>query len=645
MFKNHPWGLAPLFFIEMWERLSFYVIGGILLLYALDTERGGLGLQAVQANDIVGTYLAFVYATPFLGGLVADRMLGFRRSVLIGGLCMACGLFSLGTPGETFFVLGLVLVCIGNGFFKPNISAMVGNLYEKGDARRDAGFSIFYVGINIGSFVAFVASAWVREHWGWFWTFRMAGCGLLIGVALLLVFWQRLGVADRPPQKRPDDVSIGRIVGSILLPALVVGYLGYWLASSQFPGSPVTPQMCGFLAGMLPVIVFFVRLGTTATAEEKPGLLALLPIYVAGGTFFMVLHLNTTALTSWAEVDTRRHDGNVFDLLGTKQDAMPSYFRNAGADVPRPHRDTLVVVDPKVARMFGTSRLDAASVAAVAKAHAELELVVSEGTLAGARQATEPAIDRRAANVYPDGSITVKEVRDSHGSPTVAVDLVQGTPRVARAAFVRKVGDRQVPVLLVDQGVFDDVYRRTDANTPSLPPGDFLRVTSPEVFQAANALCVILLTSPIVLFWAWMRRRGNEIGTAHKIFYGLLLTMLSMLVMAFAGWLTEHGMLKVSAWWLIGAYAVVTMGELCLSPMGLSLVTKLSPKRYVGLMMGGWFCATAFGNKLSGFFGGVRSLMEPMAFFLVLAAVVAGVAIAIRFVLPWLDRVLKQYKA
>jgi dipeptide/tripeptide permease len=645
MFKKHPWGLAPLFFIEMWERLCFYVIGGILLLYALDTERGGLGLPGVTANDIVGTYLAFVYATPFVGGLLADRMLGYRRSVLIGGLCMATGLFCLGTPGEMWFVLGLCLVCVGNGLFKPNISAMVGNLYEKGDPRRDAGFNIFYVGINIGSFVAFVASAWVREYWGWFWTFRMAGCGLLIGVTLLVVFWKGLAVADRPPQKSPDDISIGRIVGTILAPALVVGTLGYLIASTWFPDSPVTPQMCGFLTGMLPVIVFFVRLGTKASAEEKPGLLALLPIYVAGGTFFMILHLNTTALTAWAEGDTRRHDGNMFDLLGTTQDALPSYFRNADVDVARPHRDTLVVVAPQLARMFGTSRLDVASVAAVTAARPELEVVVTAGSLAGGRSATEAAIDRRAANVYPDGSVTVKQIRDSHGEPTVAVDVKQGTDRTARVAFVRKIQDKQVPVLLVDQGVFDDVYRQTNATTPVLPAGDYLRVTSPEVFQAANAICVILLTSPLVLFWAWMQRRGRTVGTAHKIFYGLILTMLSMLVMALAGWLTQHGTMKVSAWWLIGAYAVVTVGELCLSPMGLSLVTKLSPKRFVGLMMGGWFCATAFGNKLSGFFGGVRSLMEPMAFFLVLAATVGVVAIGIRMLLPWLDRVLKQYKA
>jgi len=119
----------------------------------------------------------------------------------------------------------------------------------------------------------------------------------------------------------------------------------------------------------------------------------------------------------------------------------------------------------------------------------------------------------------------------------------------------------------------------------------------------------------------------------------------SMLVMALAGWLTESGTLKVSALWLLMAYAIVTVGELCLSPMGLSLVTKLSPKRFVGLMMGGWFCATAFGNKLSGFFGGIQALMSPTTFFLVLAATVALVALAIRAILPWLDRTIQQYGA
>lgn len=522
---------------------------------------------------------------------------------------------------------------------------MVGNLYAAGDPRRDSGFSIFYVGINIGSFVAFVASAWVREHFGWFWTFRMAGCGLLTGVTLLLLFWRTLAVADRPPQQRPEDVSIARICGVILLPAVLVGLLGYWVTTKWFPGSPVTPQMSGFLAGMVPVIVFFATIGKRAAPAERPGLLALLPIYVAGGTFFMILHLNTTALTKWAEADTDRHHWNVFNLLGTKQDAMPSYFRNAGPEVPRPHGDTLVVVDPVTARQFGTSRLDAAAVAALQRADLGVRVVVTAGALDGIAVVDDPALDRRAANVYPAGSVSVKESLDAHGVPTVAVEVPQGTGRVARVAFTRTIHGVAVPVLLVDQTVHDDVYRNAAADTPVLPPGEFLRVTSPEVFQAANAVCVIVLTTPLILFWALLRRRGREVGTAHKIFYGLLLTMASMLVMALAGWLTQHGTLKVSAWWLIAAYAVVTVGELCLSPMGLSLVTKLSPKRFVGLMMGGWFCATAFGNKLSGFFGGVQSGMEPMRFFLVLAACVALVAVGIRLLLPWLDRTLRSYKA
>ncbi len=646
MFPNHPKGLAPLFFIEMWERLSFYVIGGILLLYAMDTERGGLGIAQLSANDIVGTYLAFVYATPFLGGLLADRLLGYRRSVLIGGLCMASGLFSLGTPGPTWFVLGLVLVCIGNGFFKPNISAMVGNLYEKGDPLRDAGFNIFYVGINIGSLFAFIFSTWVRNSLGWSATFQMAGCGLLIGITLLLVFWKGLAVADKPPAPHPDDIPIMRIVGTILAPALGVGLLGWWLATTFIPDSSVTPPTCGFLAGTIPLIVFFVMLGRKAAPAERPGLLAMLPVYVAGGTFFMILHLNTTALTQWANADTDRHSASMFDVLPkTTQPALPGYFRNAGPEVPRPQKDTLAVVDDRAARMFGTSRLDAVSLEAVRSAHPELELIVVQGELAGVAKVEDAAADARGANVYPAGTVTVKEGRDSHGVPTIAVDLVQGTPRLARVAFRRPIEGSPQPVVLVDQKTFDGVYRNAVATTPVLPVGTYLMVTNPELFQAANALCVILLTTPLVLFWAFLRRAGREVGTAHKIFYGLLLTMASMLVMAVAGWLTAHGTLKVSAFWLIGAYAVVTVGELCLSPMGLSLVTKLSPKRYVGLMMGGWFCATAFGNKLSGFFGGIQSLMEPMSFFLVLAGVVAVVALGIRLILPWLDKAIRQYGA
>jgi hypothetical protein len=377
-------------------------------------------------------------------------------------------------------------------------------------------------------------------------------------------------------------------------------------------------------------------------------LLALLPVFVAGGTFFMILHLNTTALTTWAKESTDRHSANVFDLLPsglTAEDALPSYFTNADPGVPRPHRDTLAVVDAKVARMFGVSRMDQDAVAAARKALPDVRVVALDGEIPGAAHSTDPAIDRRAANVYPAGTVEVKEERDSHGVPVVSVSVPEGTAPVARVAFVRTIGEREVPVLLVDEATRKDVYAGVADNAPTLPAGEYLQITNAPVFQSANAACVILFTPLVVWFWNLMRRRGREVGTAHKIFYGLVLTLASMLLMAVAGWLSDGGSVKVSPLWLIGGYAVMTLGELCLSPMGLSLVTKLSPKRYVGLMMGGWFCATAFGNKLSGFFGGVQSLMSPTAFFLVLAASVGVVALGIRLILPKLDTAIRKYGA
>lgn len=647
MFKNHPVGLAPLFFTEMWERLSFYVIGGLLLLYAVDTEVGGLGMTRSHANEIVGTYLAFVYFTPFLGGLIADRYLGYRRAVLLGGLSMATGLFLLGTPGEATFVGGLVMVCIGNGLFKPNISVMVGNLYQPGDPRRDAGFNIFYMGINIGAFAAYLLGAYVRNELGWSWAFRMAGVGLLLGVGILLTQWTKLAVADRKPEVKPGDIPLARIFGTILLPAFVVGGIAYWLVESKTLVLPpaMTPPLTAFIAGMIPVIIFFVRLGLKAMPTERPGILALMPIFVAGGTFFMVLHLNTTALTTWAEKDTVRHGWNMFDLVGgSRSPAQPSYFRNAAPDVPRPDERTLAVVESDLALMFGTSRLDEPTVARIEQAlGADVKAVVVSGEL-GTRPKTEDAtIARRAANVFPDGAVSIENSVDSHGLPTVSVSVKDGSTARARVAFTRVIDGRELPLTLVDQKTFGEVYAK--AGSARLAPTETLECTNPEVFQAANALCVILFTPIVVWFFGRLRDRGRAVSTARKILIGLLLTTASMLVMAAAGWFSDGNSIKVSPWWLIGAYAVVTVGELCLSPMGLSLVTKLSPKRLVGLMMGGWFCATAFGNKGSGFFGAIQEKLDPVTFFLVLSGFVAVVSLLFGLLLPKLDKTLKDYNA
>lgn len=646
---GHPVGLFWLFFIEMWERLAFYTMLNVLLLYAKDFERGGLALSAGEANEIYGFYLAFVYFTPFPGGIIADRFLGYRKSVFIGGLIMAAGLFSMSIPGTNFFFAGLILLVLGNGLFKPNISVMVGNLYEAGDPKRDSGFNIFYMGINIGAFLASFLSSGIRNSYGWLMVFRTAGVGLILGVLILVAGWKVLAAADRQPKKEEDEgakgeAGFGEVLAKILAPALVVGVLTYVLANKFIPDFAVTPATMGFIVGMIPVFVFFIRLPKTAQEHERQGLWALLPIYVAGGTFFMVLHLNGSAMTQWAEDSTAR---DIPAPAAFQQDALPSYYGNASEDVPRPDPNNLVVVDePGVARMFGQKRLDEKTLAALTERYPELELHEFEpGAQATDFTGEDATLFQFSTAVYADGSVEVVEEKDAHGVPTFSVKVAERELPKRRVTLMRSADGASFPTYVVTQDSFDGIYagyEETYGHPPeTLPPGKWVQTINPELFQSLNALFVVAFTPLIVLLFGFLASR-TKITTAKKVFYGLLLTTASLLLMALAGLASDGGAVRVSGMWLVGFYAIITAGELLISPMGLSLVTKLTPKRLVGLAMGGWFLATAFGNKFSGFFGGIMNMMTPVTFFLVLAAIAGAVAVFIRVLLPRLDEAIEK---
>ncbi|MDP6929433.1 MAG: hypothetical protein QF412_07005, partial [Planctomycetota bacterium] len=247
---------------------------------------------------------------------------------------------------------------------------------------------------------------------------------------------------------------------------------------------------------------------------------------------------------------------------------------------------------------------------------------------------------RRAVEIFKE--VSVDESTGPHGERQITVSVADGAKALREVVFVRGSGSASFGVYLVTPTVFESLYAE---GPPVLPPGELLKTANPELYQSLNPFFVVLFTPLLVAFFMWLTRRGKDFSTARKIFVGMVITMLSVLLMALAGFVSEDGTTKVTWWWLVGFFAIVTVGELCLSPMALSLVTKLSPARFTGLTMGGWFFATAVGNKFSGFLGGLQSSMDPTPFFLVIAAAVGVVALFLYLLLPKLDAAIKQYGA
>ena len=214
--KRHPRGLYILFFTEMWERFGYYLMVGILLLYLKDTvSHGGRGMDISIAADIVGSYIALVYLTPFIGGLIADRYIGYRRAIFLGGSLMALGYFLLAIPDSgSLLYVALACVIIGNGFFKPNISTLLGNIYNTEDLKpkKDIAYNIFYMGINIGAFICNFVAAYLRNNYTWNYAFFAAGAGMVLSVIWFATGQKHIKHADviKPVQK--EDMPFSRII-------------------------------------------------------------------------------------------------------------------------------------------------------------------------------------------------------------------------------------------------------------------------------------------------------------------------------------------------------------------------------------------------------------------------------------------------
>jgi proton-dependent oligopeptide transporter, POT family len=561
--KGHPTGLWYLFGTEMWERFGYYLMLGIFSLYMLDGwNNGGMGFNATKKSDIYGTYLGLVYLTPFIGGLLADRILGYRRSILLGGLMMASGYFLLSVHNNTTFYIALLLIILGNGFFKPNISTLVGNLYSAEDMKdkKDAGYNIFYMGINIGAFICNFVAAYMRINYGWGHAFAAAGVGMLVGVVIFLLGTKHIRHVDVVKPLKENDMPTLRILGLTVVPMFIFGIIGYMLPGN-FLGTDTNDA---FIIGCLPVIIFFIYLAFKSELKERRAIKALLAVFVCVIFFFAIFHQNGDALTVWAEDHTDRRMSE--------------------------------------------------SVSNVAVQTGMAQVVVNNDTVA----ADQVTFDR-----------IIGEMRDKEKTmPAETVADLQ-----AKAGFSSRIGQLEK----------SRKYFETLSAEKIPPAGSDLKLYSTELYQSINPFWVVVLTPIIVGIWGFFRRRGKEPSTPTKIAIGLLITALSALVMVGAVFASDDLTGKAGSWWLIASYGVITVGELCLSPMGLSLVSKLSPPRITALMMGGFFLAISVGNKLSGMLSGLWEQIEQKEnFFYLNFALVMAAAILLFAMLKWLNTVMKE---
>lgn len=545
--NKHPKGLPFLFFTEMWERFGYYLILGIFVLYMIDPkDTGGLAFMDKTADDIFGTFIALTYLTPFLGGFLADRVLGYVKAIYIGGLLMAAGYIGVGLFQQLpLFYASLGLIILGNGFFKPSISTLLGNLYseEPYKANKDAGYNIFYMGINIGALVCNFVAAYMRNKYGWGPAFITAGVGMLIGLVIFTTGMKYIREANVMKPVQEGDTKLSTILLKVFVPAIVAGLIG-WIIPGNIFGSDSTDA---FIFACLPVVFFYVNLYLRANSEDKRPIGALLAIFAVSLMFWAVFKQNGTALTRWANYYTDR---------------------SAPAVLEKP-LEAIYLVETKD--------------------YKDKEISV---------------FDNQFVAQKDDAGETMKET--------------------GKDIYFRNVKAEEKAAL--------------EAN-PEQP----VYLFNTELFQSVNPFWVIVLTPLVVGFFLMLRRRGKEPTTPSKIVLGLFISALSCLVMVGAVYAGGNGLEKVSSWWLIAAYGVITVGELCLSPMGLSLVSKLSPPRITALMMGGFFLSTSIGNKLSGVLASMWYNYEDKANFfwvnfgLLLLATLLGLSI-----LKQLNKVMKE---
>jgi proton-dependent oligopeptide transporter, POT family len=555
---GHPVGLYTIFFAEMWERFSYYGMRALLVLYMI---KGFLKMNDGDAYAVYGAYTALVYATPFIGGMLADRLLGARRAAVLGGALMAAGHLLMTVQTSLAFYLALGLLITGNGFFKPNLSTMVGGLYRPGSTRRDGGFTIFYMGINLGGAMSPLICGYIGETYGWHYGFGLATIGMLTGLAVfvapirltqLLIGLGALGTATAMLflQNNTYQLLANVVVGVALVAAAIAALVA--LNRGGLPESAGAPPEAARNRPRWPVYVAVVVAVPIFALLVERNTIAGRVLTLFGGA--AIVWLIVEAVRS-SRVDRDR----LFVVLVLMFFSMLfwAFFEQAGSSMNN-------FADRNVDRVIEARNITQADVGATLELRVPLE--ASDPSLMALPALTQEQLGHDPGQGKPFNLTELSALREQ---------------AVAGASRDVQVLSWQVEPSSVGMGI-------GGAEIPA------------SLFQATNGIFILLLGLVFTALWSFLGARGVEPSTPVKFGLGLFQLGLGFVALWYAAEKTADARGMVGAPWLILAYLLHTMGELCLSPVGLSMVTKLSPRQIVSTVMGAWFLAMAFSNFLGG---------------------------------------------
>ena len=664
---GHPSGLFVLFFTEMWERFSFYGMRVLLIQFLTAAVIGlnpGWEWSIEKATALYGTYAMLLYITPIFGGIIADKFIGYRWAVVIGAIIMTIGHAAMAFDTPLFLYIGLACLVIGTGFFKPNMTSILSEMYKDFPEKKDGAYTIFYMGVNAGAFFGMMLCGFLAEKVGWHWGFGLAGIFMLLGT---LQFWLakplfgRVGEvpskanqiekeAETPLYEAGEKPNPFTIFDQILIVIMTLLGLGYAFNDplNAIGGINLFPFSIGALSGQNVVIIIalilflvvVIRRLTNYTKVVRDRMIAVIIFAFFVIFFWMSFEQGATSLVIFARDNTQRNligdAAMAFNIFNTLLTVVPLLFISY----------VLILLAKQTFKKAAMSNIVLAFtfLGIWAAAIWMLNYNWSSHSYDVSYQAIKTAkVDDKGKPVLDDKGIATYNLEPVSASyvakPTdvIVEDKINLASQDAltkdSAINIHKEGDKFVLVNAADLVKLDAEYKKQ--NKPSeIVPARVAEIKDSQVeitvswFSTLNSFFIIALASLVSRVW------DSKYNPSASVKYGLGLIIMAIGFgcLAFGSYGISEGV-RVSIIWLVLAYLFHTLGELCLSPVGLSYVSKLVPARMIAFMFGMWYLAIAIGNKLAAILGGqIENITKEYSlstFFLIftIVPIVAGLIV------------------